>query len=135
MLSGAGRNSIPSLRLCGLYGALLSLCIVCCAAFAETPMRNSFSREEMVLISEANLEYTNCLHETAPEQIASSPDVRVVAENTVQICNPVLDELQTMLELNGVNPEFFLGAVTRIKNRAIRRLLPLLMMEKSNQAP
>ena len=129
------RNSIPSLRLSGLYGVLLSLCIACCAAFAETSLRNSFSREEMVLISEANLEYTNCLHETAPVQIASSPDVRVVAENTVQICNPVLDELQTTLELSGVNPAFFLAAVTRIKHRAIRRLLPLLMMEKSNQAP
>ena len=112
---------------------LIFLCLVGVNVSVETPPRNSFNREEMILMAEANLAYTSCLQETAPEQLASSPDVRVVAENTVQVCNPILDELQTTLKKNGVNPAFFLGAVTRIKNRAIRRLLPLLMMEKSNQ--
>ena len=56
-----------------------------------------------------------------------------IAGNAVESCNSILAELQTALTDNGVNPDFYMGAVERIKNRAIRRLLPLLMMEKSNQ--
>ncbi|MCY4282418.1 MAG: hypothetical protein OXE03_05795 [Gammaproteobacteria bacterium] len=114
---------------------LVSLFIFGAAGYAEAPVRNVFNQEEMILVAEANLAFTSCLQEAAPEQLESSPDVRVVAANIVQTCNSILADLQTTLEQNGVNPAFFMRAVTRIKNRAIRRLLPLLMMEKSNQTP
>ena len=103
------------------------------AAFAETPLRNSFDSADMLLMGETNLAYTSCLQDNAREHVASSPDIRVIAGNAVESCNSILAELQTALTDNGVNPDFYMGAVERIKNRAIRRLLPLLMMEKSNQ--
>ena len=103
------------------------------AAVAETPLRNSFDSADMLLMGETNLAYTSCLQDNAREHVASSPDIRVVAGNAVESCNSILAELQTALTDNGVNPDFYMGAVERIKNRAIRRLLPLLMMEKSNQ--
>ena len=114
---------------------LISLLLFAAAGCAKAPVRNTFNQEEMALMAETNLAFTSCLREAAPEQLESSPDVRVVAANTVEVCNPILDKLKTTLEQNGVNPAFFMHAVTRIKNRAIRRLLPLLMMEKSNQTP
>jgi hypothetical protein len=103
------------------------------AAVAETPLRNSFDSADMLLMGETNLAYTSCLQDNAREHVASSPDIRVIAGNAVESCNSILAELQTALTDNGVNPDFYMGAVERIKNRAIRRLLPLLMMEKSNQ--
>ena len=100
-------------------------------AFAETPLKNSFDAEEMKLMAQANLAYTSCLQNNAREHVASSPDIRVVAGNAAETCNSILAELQSNLKDNGINPDFYMGAVARIKNRAIRRLLPLLMMEKS----
>lgn len=113
----------------------LLLCLVCTSARAETPVRNSLDAEEVRMVSEANLAYTICLQQNAWENLASSPDIRIVAANAAETCNPVLAELETTLTDRGVNPAFHASALTRIKNRAIRRLLPLLMMEKSNQAP
>ena len=115
------------------YGIMMFLYFAGVAAFAETPLRNSFDSADMLLIGETNLAFTSCLQENAREHVASSPDIRVVAGNAVESCNSILAELQTALTDNGVNPDFYMGAVERIKNRAIRRLLPLLMMEKSNQ--
>ena len=111
----------------------LALCIAGVAAPAETPLRNSFDSAEMKLMGETNLAYTSCLQEHAREHVASSPDIRVIAENAAQACNLILAELENTLTDRGINPAFFVVAITRIKNRAIRRVLPLLMMEKSNQ--
>ena len=111
----------------------LALCIAGVAAPAETPLRNSFDSAEMKLMGETNLVYTSCLQEHAREHVASSPDIRVTAANAAEACESVLTDLQTVLTGNGVNPDFYMGVVARIKNRAIRRVLPLLMMEKSNQ--
>ncbi len=146
----AGTDCKPALPLgdaaAGYAGARLSsiclsiclvaiLCMTGLNALAETPLRNSFDSAEMKLMTEINLNYVTCLQQYARENVASSPDVRVIAGNAVQTCEPILTDLQASLNENGVNPGFYMNAITRMKNRAIRRLLPLLMMEKSNQAP
>ncbi|MCY3752156.1 MAG: hypothetical protein OXG54_12255 [Gammaproteobacteria bacterium] len=112
---------------------LIALCLAGVSAHAETPLKNSFGTAEMKLMAEANLAYTGCLQNHAREHMASSPDVRVVAGNAAEACNSVLEELDNTLTDRGINPAFYMGAITRIKNRAIRRVLPLLMMEKSSQ--
>ena len=116
-----------------IYGLFIPLYLAGAATFAETPPRSSFEQAEMVLMAEANLAYTSCLQEYAQENIAANPDIRVVAAEAVESCNTVLDELQTVFKGKGINPAFYMGAINRIKNRSIRRLLPMLMMEKSNQ--
>ena len=113
----------------------LLLCITGVMAHAETPLKNSLDTADMRLLAEANLSYSGCLQEKAQEHLASSPDVRVIAGNAAEACNPILTELENTLTDRGINPAYFMGAVLRIKNRAIRRVLPLLMMEKSNQSP
>lgn len=130
-----GRNSSPSPRFRRIHGLLIFLCLAGVTAPAETPLRNSFDSTEMRLMAETNLAYTICLQEHAREHVASSPDVRVVAGNAAAACNSILEELDNTLTDRGVNPAFYMGAITRIKNRAIRRVLPLLMMEKSIPTP
>ena len=127
---GHKRGSVPVLA-----ALLIALCFTGVTASAETPLRNSFDSAEMKLMGETNLAYTSCLQEHAREHAASSPDVRVVAGNAAEACNSILEELDNTLTDRGVNPAFYMGAITRIKNRAIRRILPLLMMEKSRPAP
>ena len=124
----------PTLVFCGGAVLIILLCFIAGIAFAETALKNSFGDEDMKLIAQTNLTYTTCLQKNALEQLESSPDVRLIAGNAVDSCSSVLDELRATLEENGVNPDFYHGAVERMKNRAIRRLLPLLMMEKSNRA-
>ena len=103
------------------------------AAFAQAPAERAFNSTDMKLLAEANLDYTSCLQTRAHEQLESSPDIRIVAANAAEVCEVVLTDLRAALTEAGVNPDFYRGAVTRIKNRAIRRLLPLLMMEKSQR--
>ena len=131
-LQGADRRQGPAPSLICL---VFALCIASVNAPAETTLRTSFDAAEMRLMAETNLDYTTCLQQDARENVATSPDVRVIAGNAVQACEPILTGLQARLNENGVNPDFYMLAVTRMKNRAIRRLLPLLMMEKSNPAP
>ena len=114
---------------------LLLLCFLGVSAHAETPLKNSFDTGDMRLMTEANLAYTGCLQDHAREHAASSPDVRVVAGNAAAACDEILEQLDNTLTDRGVNPAFYMGAITRIKNRAIRRVLPLLMMEKSRTSP
>ena len=121
------KSSLPQL--------VLLLCLPGVSTHAETSLKNSFDTAEMKMMAEANLSYSSCLQEHAREHVASSPDIRIIAGNAAEACNPVLAELENTLTDRGVNPAFFMGTVARIKNRAIRRVLPLLMMEKSNQAP
>lgn len=134
---GTALKSVPGrtavIRPRWIYGLLISLCLAGVTAFAETPLKNSFDSADMKLMAEANLAYSSCLQEHALEHVATSPDIRVVAGNAAEACNSTLTELQNTLTERGVNPDFYMGAIVRIKNRAIRRLLPLLMMEKSNQ--
>ena len=91
------------------YGLLIFLYFVGVAAFAETPLRNSFDSADMLLMGETNLAYTSCLQNNAREHVASSPDIRVVAGNAAETCNSILAELQTALTDNGVNPDFYMG--------------------------
>ncbi len=130
---GTELNSVTLLHWTMKYGLMIFLYFVGVTAFAETPLRNSFDSIEMKLMAEANLAYTSCLQKDGRENLASSADIRVVAGNAAETCSSILADLETALTESGVNPDFYMGAVVRIKNRAIRRLLPLLMMEKSNQ--
>lgn len=95
--------------------------------------KNSFDSADMTLVAQGNLDYTACLRSRALEEMDSSPDVRVVADAAAAACRPVLDELRAALEDNRVNPQFANGAIERVKRRALRRLLPLLMMERSQR--
>ena len=127
-------NSVPPLLArMKQYGIMLFLYFAGVTAFAEAGLRNSFDAADMQLMATTNLTYTSCLQENARQLLASSPDVRVIAGHATEACAAVLTELQTTLTDREINPDFYMGAVTRMKSRAIRRLLPLLMMEKSNQ--
>ena len=112
----------------------MALALVQDARAEQSGEKNAFDSADMTLMAQGNLDYTACLRSRALEEMDSSPDVRVVADAAAAACRPMLDELRAALENNRVNPEFANGAIERLKRRALRRLLPLLMMERSQRS-
>ena len=112
----------------------MALVLVQDARAEQSGEKNSFDSADMTLVAQGNLDYTACLRSRALEELDSSPDVRVVADAAAAACRPVLDELRAALSDNRVNPQFANGAIERVKRRALRRLLPLLMMEQSQRS-
>ena len=112
----------------------LSLALAQDARAEQSGQKNSFDAADMTLVAQGNLDYTACLRSRALEELDSSPDVRVAADAAAAACRPVLDQLRAALEDNRVNPQFANGAIERVKRRALRRLLPLLMMEQSQRS-
>jgi len=101
---------------------------------AETELKNSLDTAEMKLIAETNLSFSECIQKNAAGELNSNTDIREIAAQAVNSCVSVLDKLSAELDEHGINPDFYNGTIEQIKNRAIRRLLPLLMMERSNQS-
>ena len=67
------------------------------------------------------------------ERIDEHPDLRQVAAMAVDACKVYLETLQSEFDKSGLDPNFYHGVINNIKNRAIRQLMPLLMMETSNR--
>jgi len=101
---------------------------------AETELKTALDADEMKLIAEANASFTGCMQKTAAEELNSNTDIREIAAQAVNSCDSVLDKLRAELDGHGIHPDFYSGAIKQVKNRAIRRLLPLLMMERSNRS-
>ena len=138
--SGPGVAKLPrqagaaALKCCGAVALTMALALVQDARAEQSGEKNSFDSADMTLVAQGNLDYTACLRSRALEELDSSPDVRVVADAAAAACRPVLDELRAALGDNRVNPQFANGAIERVKRRALRRLLPLLMMERSQRS-
>ena len=129
-----GQAKAAALKCCGAAALTLALALAQDARAEKPGEKNSFDSADMTLVAQGNLDYTACLRSRALEEMDSSPDVRVVADAAAAACRPVLDELRAALMDNRVNPQFANGAIERVKRRALRRLLPLLMMERSQRS-
>lgn len=114
------------------YPVIFLLCIPL-ITLADDSLRNTLSGEDFELIRETNLKFNTCLQETAFEKIDELPDVREVAALAVDDCKVELEHLRSEFDKSRLNPNFYHGLINNIKNRAIRQLMPLLMMEKSRR--
>ncbi|MGI9228841.1 MAG: hypothetical protein ACR2P9_03175 [Gammaproteobacteria bacterium] len=92
-----------------------------------------FDTEAMRLVNETKLSFTGCIREQSLVLMDNHPDIRETAGLAVEACSDILTELDQQLEAKGMSPEFRNGVTRQMKGRSIRRLLPLLMMEKSSR--
>ena len=99
--------------------------------FAAEPMRRSLSDNDFVLIRETEFEFGACLQQTAMRKINENPDFRKVAAVAVDDCRGLLENLGKELKKNQLDPDFYYGIIENIKNKAIRQLIPRLMMKKA----
>jgi len=88
--------------------------------------------EDRQLISYATQDYNLCIQQNAIQQLDNYADIRQVAAQAVDLCEHQLKELQNKLG-DKAESEYYSGLEHHIKSRAIRKLLPLLMIEKSSR--
>ncbi len=125
----------PKKRQQYLYACCSGAALLCIAltAVAADMGRRSLTAEDVQLVTEANSRFTVCIQQSSLELLDSHDDVRKIAGLAVDKCTPVLQRLDEQLAEKKIHPDFYKGMLEQIKGRSIRRLLPLLMMEKSNR--
>lgn len=101
------------------------------AVTADETLRHSLNEQDFVLIRETDLKFNTCLQEKAMEKINEPLDIRQIAATAVDVCRIELEKLEKEFDESKLDPNFYQGLVNNIKTRAIRQLMPLLMMEKS----
>lgn len=116
------------------FSAGTTLLVISISAVPAEELKNTFETEDMQLITETNINFTSCIQQASMEIMDSHGDVREIAGLSVEKCAPVLKELDDKLAARNINPDFYKGMIQQMKGRSIRRLLPLLMMEKSNRS-
>jgi len=88
--------------------------------------------EDRRLINETTRDYNICVQQNAVQQLDNFADIRKVAALAVNLCEHQLNELKVKLG-SKANSDLYSGLGRHIKNRAIKTLLPLLMIAKSSR--
>jgi hypothetical protein len=98
--------------------------------FAQEP--GSPDDSDIQLINKTTLDYNVCVQQNALRIFDDYEDIRQVAAHAVESCEDQFEALKEKSEITG-KTNFYSGMQRTIKNRAIRKLLPLLMFEKSSR--
>ncbi len=104
------------------------VCVLNTGAFAQESFE--LTTEDHRLINLTTLAFNLCVQQNARQQLDNFADVRVIAGHAINYCDEKLDELREKLG-GKMNPASFSGLERHLKNRAIRKLLPQLMYQKS----
>jgi hypothetical protein len=116
-----------------LSGGLLALlCLLPAATAAAEPLRSSLSADDRVLLNAGSMDYNGCLQERAITHIDELDDVRLIAGRAVEDCSDIMEGLRQKLDERHIDPDYYAGILRHIKTRAIRKIMPNIMMYKAN---
>ena len=90
------------------------------------------TNEDRQQIFETTRNYNICVQQNALKQLDNNTDIREVAAHAVNLCEHQLSEFREKLG-SKANSDLYSGLERQIKNRTIKKLLPLLMYEKSSR--
>ncbi len=113
------------------YTTLLFISI-CMNANINARESNEVTDEDRQLINETTRDYNICVQQNAVRQLDNFADIRKAAALAINLCEHQLIELKEKLG-SKANSDLYSGLERHIKNRAIKTLLPLLMIEKSSR--
>ncbi len=124
----------PNIAVTTMINRYTTLLFLIIALNTDVIAQESFelTTEDRQIIHYATQDYNICVQQNAVQQLDNFADIRRVAAEAVQLCEHQLKELKVKLA-GTVNAEYYSGLERHIKNRAIRKLLPLLMFEKSSR--
>lgn len=92
--------------------------------------QEKFSDEEFRLVNQSAMDFNLCVQENAGQYLQSYDDVREAAAQTVSHCENHFEELKTALGSKSES-DYYKGVERHIKNRTIKKLLPMMMFQKS----
>jgi len=114
-----------------LRAAVLVLLCTAAAASAGEALRRSLNQDDMVLISNFNLEYNLCLRDKASAQLDQGKNVTRSLQDAVSACTSVIAELAREFDQRRLDPVFYQGVIRHLKSDAIRHQLLSLMSRKA----
>jgi len=112
--------------------AVLVLLCGAVAASAGEALRRSLNQDDMVLISNFNLEYNLCLRDKAAAQLDQDKDISTALQAAVSACGNVIAELVREFNDQRLDPVYYQGVIRHLKSNAIRHQLLSLMSHEAN---
>ena len=91
---------------------------------------NSLSEDDFRHLNQTTVSFNNCVSENAPIYLEKYDDVREAAGYTIEHCEIHFTKLRAQLGDKSTTP-YYNGIERHMKNRAIRKLLPMMMYHKS----
>lgn len=113
-----------------LAGAVLSAQ----APAADAPRSaGDMTVEERQDLMSATNRYQRCVYDAAMSRVDAKSDVRVVADAAFDACEPEMSAMVAWFSEQGFDERFAEGYTRHMRDRAGRKLLPELMMRKSQR--
>ena len=95
---------------------------------------SDMSEEAQREMYSAIAEYNKCMLQNRLEYHQQGVQVANIADKTLQICEPHLDDLAAVLEKNNVNLGLKENMVKTMRSRAVRKLMAAVMQSMASQA-
>jgi hypothetical protein len=86
--------------------------------------------ERSELMTKTN-QYNTCVYKESMALVDSLPDIRQAADSAMKKCQPVIDEMKSLVTKAGFDPGFGSQFAHSAQNRAVRMLIPELALRKS----
>lgn len=113
-----------------LVGAVLSAQ----GAAADAPRSaGDMTVEERRDLMTATNRYQRCVYDAAMSGVSAASDVRIVADAAFDACEPEMSAMVAWFAEQGFDERFAEGYTRQMRDRAGRKLLPELMMRKSQR--
>lgn len=95
---------------------------------------SDMSEEAQREMYSAIAEYNKCMLQNRLEYHQQGVQVANIADKTLQICEPHLDDLAAVLEKNNVNLGLKENMVKTMRSKAVRKLMAAVMQSMASQA-
>ncbi len=95
---------------------------------------SDMSEEAQREMYSAIAEYNKCMMQNRLEYHQQGVQVANVADKTLQVCEPHLDDLAAVLETNNVNLGLKENMIKTMRSRAVRKLMAAVMQSMAGQA-
>lgn len=102
------------------------------SSFVSADNDIDFTDDDFKLVNKSAMDFNLCVNENAASILEKYDDVREAAAHTVDHCEKHFEELKSALG-DKAESNYYKGIERHMKNRSIKKLLPMMMYQKSRQ--
>jgi len=115
-------------------GWALALCVLSRSAIsADIQYRDpgDMTEGERAGVMAKTNQYNTCVYKESMALVDTLPDIRQAADDAMKKCQPVIDELKSLVTKAGFDPGFGTQFAHSAQSRAVRMLIPERALRKS----